>query len=215
MVEDIKNHMRAKPEGERGIRELGHREYIGGMWDEIGQLQFDFLLSRGMLPQHYLLDIACGSLRLGVKAIPYLHPEHYLGIEKESGLLDAGVKSELGRALYDEKQPILIQSSTFEFEKFDDRPDFAIAQSLFTHLTPELINLCFEKLRPIMKPDSSFYATFFEGELPNPDRSHDHDCFMYSRNEMLAFGERNGFAAHYIGNWNHPRNQVMVEYRLA
>jgi len=63
-----------------------HREYVGGMWEEIGTLQFNFLLSRGLKPESYLLDIGCGSLRLGVKAIPYLERSHYLGIEKHARL---------------------------------------------------------------------------------------------------------------------------------
>ena len=31
-----------KPEGEHGIEVLGHRGYVGGMWEEIGKLQFEF-----------------------------------------------------------------------------------------------------------------------------------------------------------------------------
>jgi hypothetical protein len=37
--------------------------------------------------------------------------------------------------------------------------------------------------------------------------------FHYSQDEMLAFGTRNGFQPRYIGDWNHPRKQVLVEYR--
>lgn len=204
------------PEGSEGVERLGHREYVGGKWDEIGQLQFDFLVSNGLKPHHYLLDIACGSLRLGVKAIPYLERGHYLGIEKERSLIDLGIKQELGRELFEEKAPVLIADGAFDFTPFDDRPDFAIAQSLFTHLTPNLINLCFANLRPIVKPETRFFATYFLGECGgrNPSVSHDHGYFAYSVQEMLEFGTANGFAADYIGNWNHPRGQVMVEYHL-
>ena len=37
----------------------------------------------GVSQDMLVLDIACGSLRLVVKAIPYLDKSHYLGIEKE------------------------------------------------------------------------------------------------------------------------------------
>jgi hypothetical protein len=203
-----------KPQGEEGVRKAGHRKYIGGAWDEIGTLQFEFLKSRGMTPNSYLLDIACGSLRLGVKAIPYLDPAHYLGIEKEQSLIDAGINIELSADIVAAKQPVLVQSSTFEFEKFDQQPDFAIAQSLFTHLTPEIIDLCFGKLRPIMGEDSRFYGTYFLARpgFLNPTQSHDHGFFAYTQVEMLEFGTRNGFKANYIGEWQHPRKQVMVEY---
>ena len=205
-----------RPEGDEGVKIAGHRRYIGGAWDEIGTLQFDFLVSKGMLPQHHLLDIACGSFRLGVKAIPYLEAGHYLGIEKEQSLIDAGIEIELGEALMRDKTPELVVSSDFEFEKFSHLPDFAIAQSLFTHLTPEVINACFIKLRPRMKADTRFYATYFlkKPGFKNPTKSHDHGFFAYTVEEMVAFGEAHGFVANYIGDWNHPRKQVIVEYTI-
>lgn len=205
------------PQGNRGIAKRGHRGYVGGMWEEIGKLQFDFLLSKGLKPDSYLLDIACGSLRLGVKVIPYLEPSHYLGIEKESGLVKVGLENELDPKLKEEKQPNILISNSFEFEKLEQKADFAIAQSLFTHLPPSLIDLCFQKLYPWLEDDGVFYATFFKAEqlINNPKKPHDHGYFTYTQTEMCSFGETNGFAPNYIGDWNHPRNQVIVEYKKS
>ena len=50
-------------------------------------------------------------------------------------------------------------------------------------------------------------------KVANPETPHDHGYFAYTREEMTGFGTRHGFAATYIGKWNHPRNQVIVEYR--
>lgn len=203
------------PEGDEGIATLGHREYIGGHWEEIGTLQFDFLKSKGLKPDSYLLDIACGSLRLGVKAIPYLEPEHYLGIEKEPGLVAAGLEKELDQDVRAAKRPRIVVSDSFAFSEFGQQADFAIAQSLFSHFPPDLIHFCFSKLHPWLADDGAFYATYFEVDTPrkNASKPHDHGYFAYTRSQMLEFGEANGFTANYIGNWNHPRNQVMVEYR--
>ena len=33
------------PEGKWGLRILGHRRYVGGMWDVIGKFQFDYMLA--------------------------------------------------------------------------------------------------------------------------------------------------------------------------
>lgn len=203
------------PEGNKGIAKMGHRGYVGGMWEEIGQLQFNFLISKGLKPDSFLLDIACGSLRLGAKTIPYLDRGHYLGIEKESGLLKAGLEQELDPKIRKKKQPNVIISDSFEFEKFRQKADFAIAQSLFTHLPSSLIDLCFKKLYPWLKNDGVFYATFFETgkKISNPKKPHDHCNFFYTKNEMCSFGITNGFNSNYIGDWNHPRNQVIVEYK--
>jgi hypothetical protein len=207
--------MTLKPEGNEGIQSLGHREYVGGLWDEMGSLQFEFLRSRGLRPQDILLDIACGSLRLGSKVIPYLERGHYLGVDKEAGLIEAGMKHELSQALLQEKSPELLVSGSFEFSKLTKRPTFAIAQSLFTHLTVELIHSCFRNLRSVIANGGVFYATYFETDerVKNPATSHDHDYFAYTQSEMLDFGEAAGFSGTYIGDWSHPRGQKIVEYR--
>ena len=89
-----------KEQGEGGILQAGHRAYVGGLWEEIGQLQFDFLVEQGLRPSHCFLDIACGSLRGGVHFIRYLEPGHYLGLDREPKLIELGVQEELGEAVY-------------------------------------------------------------------------------------------------------------------
>jgi len=204
------------PQGIQGVELLGHRTYVGGLWEQIGQLQFAFLCSRGLRPDQVLLDIACGSLRLGVHAIPYLHPGHYLGIEKEAELLRRGVDLELGHAQFERFRPQLIANATFEFHRFDRLPDVAIAQSLFTHLPAELIGLCLQRLLPCLKPSSVLYATFFQSRVRQrlrPKTPHDHASFHYTHREIVGFGECHGYTVEYIGAWNHPRDQVIVAYR--
>jgi hypothetical protein len=44
------------------MESLDHRAYVGGLWEEIGTLQFEFLLRQGLAPSDCFLDIACGSL---------------------------------------------------------------------------------------------------------------------------------------------------------
>lgn len=205
------------PHGPEGIQAVGHRSYVGGRWAEIGRLQFDFLVKNGLRPHHYLLDIACGSLRAGVHFIPYLDPGHYLGIDKEADLIRAGVEHELTPEQREIKKPQLVTSGSFAFDEFESSPDFAMAQSLFTHVPAEVIADCIQKLRAVISPEGTFYATFFETEKPvlNPEVAHDHGKFEYTRQEMEAFGTHGGWRAEYIGEWNHPRGQVIVRYRPA
>jgi len=209
-------HLRPeRPEGPDGIRLLGHREYVGGYWDLMRDLQFDFMVSNGLEPPHHLWDIACGALRAGTKFIAYLEPGHYHGVDRHRELIDAGVEKELGREMYELRRPDLIVSERFEFEMFNAPPDFALAQSLFTHLPPPLILLCLKNLRNHIRPGGVFFASFLVAERParNPSEPHDHDCFSYTVGEMEALGRRSGWQPHYIGAWNHPTaEQVMMRY---
>jgi len=158
--------------------------------------------------------VACGSLRGGVRFIPYLEPGNYLGIDMQSRLIDAGVRKELGEKLSALKQPEFVVSDRFEFDRFSKRPDFAIAQSLFSHLTAGDISLCLRNLRAVAKPGTRFYASFFETERPlkNAEKSDPHGKFLYSRDQMSQFGAECGWSSRYIGDWNHPREQKMFEY---
>jgi ubiquinone/menaquinone biosynthesis C-methylase UbiE len=195
----------------------GHRQYVGGLWEPIGTLQFNFMVKRGLRPQHVLLDIACGSLRGGVHFIPYLDRGNYLGIDIKQQLIDAGINNELGLSLYQQKKPEFVVSEAFEFERLSKKPDFAIAQSLFTHLIERDILLCLTQLRNVAKQNTKFYATFFESREPikNSEQSHPHLSFLYTRQQMIHFGEATNWIARYIGDWNHPRNQMMFEFSIS
>jgi hypothetical protein len=166
-------------------------------------------------PHHYLCDIACGSLRAGRHFIAYLDPGHYLGIDKEKELIEAGRSLELSESLYSSKMPEFLVSSEFEFEKFSNRAHIALAQSLFTHLPLVHIQLCLRKLRQWIRPDGTLYATFFETfkERDNPQKPHDHQGFSYTREQIVHMGACSGWVAEYIGQWNHPRKQIMIKYR--
>ena len=198
------------------IRVMGHRGFVGGdalLWDEIGKLQIDFLKSEGLLSRHTLVDIACGSLRAGKLFINYLESGNYLGIDKEIDLIIYGIADELGISTFTEKRPIFVVSADFEFSKFPRRPDYAIAQSLLTHLTAEDIYRCFKALRKSIADDGKCYATFFEVQeptdnLPNSDAI---DCFFYTREQMHTLAEFTGWEMTYIGDWGHPRKQKMLK----
>lgn len=205
-----------KKEGDEGIAEVGHRRYVGGQWDVIGRLQFDFLVAQGLQPSHCLLDIACGSLRGGVHFIKYLDPGNYLGIEKEPTLVALGIEQELGRDVFESKRPEFVISDRFAFHEFTRQPRFSLAQSLFTHLIVEDILTCLNNLRRFVEPGHVLYATFNAGDTgTNITRSHARASFHYPSGEMAGFGERCGWKPTFIGDWNHPRNQQMMRYEAA
>lgn len=181
----------------------------------MGRLQFDFMVAQGLKPPDVLLDIGCGSLRGGVHFIAYLDAGNYLGMDKEQELIDLGVEHELGDDVSRARRPELVASDSFEFERFTKRPTFALAQSLFTHLTWEHVDLCLAKLHAFVPERCRFFATFLErgpSAPANPRTDHDHSLFSYTRDEMRAFADAHDWRFRYIGDWRHPRGQVIVEY---
>jgi len=197
-----------KPDGRVGIWLAGHRDFVGGRWLEVSRLQTDFMVKIGLRPEHVLLDIGCGSLRGGVEFISYLHAGNYLGLDSSNRLIQKGIKEELGRRLLKLKSPEFVVSRSFEFEKFSKKPDFALAHSIFTHLSESDIRLCLENLRRFVNPGCRFYATYFIADTPHANQK----TFRYSLAMVEDFGAKTKWTPNYIGEWGHPENQMMVEY---
>ncbi len=194
-----------------------HRGYVGAMWNEIGQVQIDFMVNRGLKPHHVFVDVACGSLRAGRHFICYLDAGHYLGLDHHQWLIEAGLRHEVSEQVRKEKQPEFVIAEGFQFQKFSKRPDFGIAQSLFSHLTKDDIRLCLTNLHAAIQPQGRFFATFIpKGFLPpgyeNPGESADDLGFEYDADEILEIGLDTGWQASYIGDWGHPRGQEMIEF---
>lgn len=215
---------------EAAVRNGKHREVIGGLWDEVGQLQADFLISMGLKPHHKLIDIGCGSLRGGVKLVPYLDTGNYFGTDINACLLGAGYTIELAAAGVQHKVPReqLVADGSFDFSWAPVRFDFAVAQSLFTHLPIDMMRLCLERLAPAMAPRAVMYATFFEvpqnqptgtpyRHAPGTITTHgDKDPFHFSLDQIEQACLGLPWKLVYIGEWGHPRGQRMLQFtRLA
>lgn len=200
--------------GPEGVRQAGHREYVGGLWDEVGRLQLRFLRGRGLRRDQRLLDIGCGALRGGVHLVRYLEPGCYVGVDKEPALLHIGAEQELGAALMAAKRPALLALAGFEFDRLPARPDIAWAHSLFTHLPMEHIRRCLANLRPVMARGGVLYATFGECDEPrdNPRDPHDHRLFEYTPAEMVEAGCATGWHVEHLGKWGHPRGHRMLKF---
>ncbi|MDD4870073.1 MAG: class I SAM-dependent methyltransferase [Kiritimatiellae bacterium] len=197
------------------IHQMGHRAFVGGngmFWEEIGRLQYNYLLSAGLSPDHVLLDLACGSLRAGRLFINYLRPGNYIGFDKEIDLIILGVAAELGIDLFKERRPQFIVSDSFDFRQIHRKPDYIMAQSLFTHLSAKDIHDCLQSLRKIVDPHVICFATFFEASTSprNPSASDSVACFEYEKNDLGTLVGLAGWRMIYIGDWNHPRHQKLI-----
>lgn len=210
----------------RSVARNEHREIIGGFWDEIGTLQIEFLKAEGLLPGHKLLDIGCGSFRLGVHAAAYLDPGNYWGTDINEPLLTAGYDREIAPAGLDARLPRsnLVTDGEFQFSGVPHAFDYAIAQSVFTHLPLNHLRLCLTNLAAHLSGSCLFYATFFivpddraHGPVTHPPggvTSHPHkDPFHQTLADLRHAAAGLPWDIEPIGDWKHPRGQQMVCFR--
>jgi SAM-dependent methyltransferase len=202
------------------IAGLKHRGFVGGHWDEMADLQMEFLKAHGLRPEHTFLDVGCGSLRAGRHISAYLDPGNYYGVDINHSLLVTGYDHELddaGRA----RLPAANLHATDRFDvDFGVKFDVAIAQSVFTHVSLNWMRLCLYRVAQVMKPGGRFYVTFFEqpNEFPldgiskTGNRFTERNAYWYYRRDLRWVAQRSPWDFNYIGKWNHPADSRMVEY---
>jgi cyclopropane fatty-acyl-phospholipid synthase-like methyltransferase len=201
-----------------------HREFVGGLWDEIGALQLEFMKSRGLSPSDNLLDVGCGALRGGVHFVRYLDPGRYHGIDVNASLIEAG-RQELAEAQLQSRNPQLLVSDSFAVDRFATRFGYALAVSVFTHLNMNLIARCLASVRAVLEPGGRFYGSYFEAPASVHGQPLRHasgivtyyanDPYHYSVEEMRALAQLAGLVVERIGNWGHPRGQTMLAFSRA
>lgn len=183
---------------------------IGGLWDEMGARQFDFLVSQGLLPEHKLLDIGCGSLRGGIRFIDYLEQGNYYGFDLSSEVIAAG-RSKVKEAGLDHKAPNLFvnEEKNLRFDFLDGQKfDFLLAQSVFSHLKPPHIEECFANLGKVMYLGSKFYFTHHPGTEYRARSSTD---FEYPHSFFAELAEKYGLKISDLSEeYEHPRGQRML-----
>jgi len=210
----------------RSFKPGWYKNAVGGMWDEIGKLQFEFLVKEGLRPEQFLLDVGCGSLRGGIHFIQYLEPGHYYGIDRDKGLLDAG-RSVLRKNHLTYKNPMLVEMDNFNLPVLGKGFDYALAQSVFTHLSLNSILRCVMNIDKVLIKGGRFYATFFEG----PEGKKSLDPMMQpciDGNKLVTYSDQDPYhydfetfkwvcrgtslSVEHIGEWGHPRGQRMMVF---
>jgi len=115
-----------------------YRAFVGPPfnYDINAALQFQFLVDLGLREYHRVLEVGCGSLRLGRLLMIYLLPERYYGVEPNVKILRDGLKNNFGSEDGDVvklKRPKFAHSTDFDFVFIGKPVDFIMAQSIASH----------------------------------------------------------------------------------
>jgi SAM-dependent methyltransferase len=190
-----------------------YRAYVGPPedYDLIAAMTFNLLTTLGLRQHHSLLDIGCGSLRIGRLLIPYLNRGKYFGVEPNEWLVEQGIKREVGETLVQIKRPTFFFSdSPATILQANTSFDFAVAQSIFSHCGLDLIKGWLSAISPSLAQGGALVATFLPGD---EDSTRTGWVYPECVNYLPATLERAAAEANLrfeILDWKHPRQTWAV-----
>lgn len=184
-----------------------YRAYVGPpeQYDLVSAMVFNLLTSIGLRQHHKVLDIGCGSLRVGRLLIPYLNIHNYVGVEPNKWLVTDGIENEIGNAQIGLKKPIFSYSDSMQEFKKCLNLDYAIAQSIFSHCGLDLIENWLSQLVFHFKDNGALIATFLESDEDYGGQGWVYPGCVSYRLETL---EKIALKYNYkftVLNWAHPR----------
>lgn len=196
----------------RPLSELrpGDRHYMAYVgpplqYDFMGATQFRLLCTLGLRAHHRLLDFGCGSLRAGRLFISYLDRGNYFGIEPNQWLIEDSTQNQIGADMLRIKAPRFAHNSDFRSDVFSEQFDFIIAQSIFTHCGPELIQRALGNFRESLLPGGLIAASFVEARSDSTGTGWVYpECLGYRKRTILGFARAAGLRALRIP-WYNPR----------
>jgi len=133
------------------------------LWKMKRDFQIDFLKRMRLEPEHFLLDLGCGTLRGGLPLIEYLEDGHYFGVEVRPEVLEEGRK-ELREAGLEHKRPTLLVADRMSDLVIDHQFDFVWAFSVLIHMNDEALSDTLSMVRNHLRPGGAFFANVNLGE---------------------------------------------------
>ena len=185
-----------------------YRAFVGPPedYDLVAAMTFNLVTTLGLRQHHSLLDVGCGSLRIGRLLIPYLNRGKYFGVEPNEWLVDEGIRRELGETLVQIKRPTFFFSDSPEtITQAKTAFDFALAQSIFSHCGLDLIKGWLSAISRSLAQDGALVATFLIGEEDAAQKGWIYpDCVNY-RPATLDRAAKDLNLRFEILDWKHPR----------
>jgi SAM-dependent methyltransferase len=107
-------------------------------WEQHGDWQRNFLISRGLMPSHWFLEIGCGTGRLARKLVPWMESGTYWGVDISEAALSHARGIAVTEGWADKAPQFSTSIPTFTF-------DCIWAFSVFIHLPADVMRDVFSE----------------------------------------------------------------------
>jgi len=132
-------------------------------WDLIAGHVFTVLYERGLREHHKVLDIGCGSLRVGRLLIPYLAKGNYYGFDPNEKILQQGLINEVGSLLVLKKVNYYGNADKIPVDWMDKKFNYIFAHSIFTHAPVWMIRKYLIESYSMLNKGGYFISSFMKG----------------------------------------------------
>ena len=183
-----------------------YRSFVGPPknYDLVAAMAFNLLTCAGLRQGHKVLDVGCGSLRIGRLLIPYLNAGNYIGVEPNRWLVRDGILNEVGRDQIRIKRPVFSYRDSLNEFREPLKIDYALAQSVFSHCGQDLVLRWLRQVSSHLKVKGALFATFLIA-----DTDHQGTGWLYPDNvryrpETMARLASQANLKFTLLDWKHP-----------
>jgi hypothetical protein len=151
-LEDFKEQLQAR------------KIWLGGgipKFEEVGRGTFATAIEQGLMPDHRVLDIGAGSLRIGWWLLQYIEPSNYYVIEPVKERVHNAVEILGAHDIH------IYNNMDFEFPRA--RFDFVIARSIWTHSSKGMIAKMLSEFAENSSQQARFLASVKLAESEDQD----------------------------------------------
>nr|XP_020153296.1 uncharacterized protein LOC109738612 [Aegilops tauschii subsp. strangulata] len=152
--EEATNHTALPCPGELLVEE--HHSNYGEPWAG-GRDVFEFLANTSALaPRDQVLEIGCGTLRVGLHFIRFLNAGRFHCLEQDELSLMAALRYELPSQGLLYKRPMIVRGGDMDFSKFGDTVmyDLIYSSAAFLHIPRDLVWAGLERLAGKLRPQT-------------------------------------------------------------
>lgn len=187
-----------------------YRAYVGPPtdYDLVAAMTFSLLVALGCRQQHKVLDIGCGSLRVGRLLIPYLNKRGYAGIEPNEWLVKEGIEREIGEDQVRIKEPRFhFSDNAAALIKDQTEYDFVIAQSIFSHCGIDLLEAWLAQFAQLIADDGTSVVTYLDGPTDTDATGWVYPgCVTFTQRTMERLAREHSLEFVPL-LWRHPRQR--------